>query len=66
MWNTNSWISRRLDYDKLFAFFYDKKVMNAEVFGKGLKKYRLLTRLLGQNVEILDGYGCPKYQQLVG
>ena len=34
--------------------------MNAEVFAKGLEKCRLLTRLLGQNVENLDDYGCPK------
>ena len=34
--------------------------MNAEVFAKGLEKCRLLTRLLGQNVENLDEYGCPK------
>ena len=40
--------------------------MNAEVFGKGLEKCRLLTRLLGQNVEDLDIYGCPKLQNLVG
>ena len=39
--------------------------MNAEVFAKGLEKCRLLTRLLGQNVEILDDYGCPKIQDLV-
>ena len=30
--------------------------MNAEVFAKGLEKGRLLTRLLGQNVEKLDDY----------
>ena len=40
--------------------------MNAEVFAKGFEKYRLLTRLLGQNVENLDDYGCPKIQDLVG
>ena len=39
--------------------------MNAEVFAKGLGKYRLLTRLIGQKVEILDDYGCPKIQDLV-
>ena len=39
--------------------------MNAEVFAKGLEKCRLLTRLLGQNVESLDYYGCPKNQDLV-
>ena len=38
--------------------------MNAEVFAKGLEKCRLLTRLLGQNVEILDDYACPKIQDL--
>ena len=46
-------------------FFYDEKVMNADVFAKGLEKCRLLTRLLGQTVEILDDYGCPKNQDLV-
>ena len=39
--------------------------MNAEVFPKGLKKCRLLTRLLGQNVENLDDYGCPKVLNIV-
>ena len=39
--------------------------MNAEVFAKGLEKCRLLTRLLGQNVQTLDDYGCPKIQGLV-
>ena len=39
--------------------------MNAEVFAKGLEKSRLLTTLLGQNVENLDDYGCPKVQNLV-
>ena len=40
--------------------------MNAEVFAKGFEKCRLLTRLLGQNVENLDDYGCPKIQDLAG
>ena len=40
--------------------------MNAEVFAKGLEKCRLLTRLLGQNAEKLEDYGCPKIQDLVG
>ena len=48
----------------LFAVFYDIKLMNAEVFAKGLEKCRLLTSLLGQNVENLDDYGCPKIQDL--
>ena len=39
--------------------------MNAEVFAKGLEKCRLLTSLLGQHVEILDDYGCPRIQDLV-
>ena len=39
--------------------------MNAEVFAKGLEKCRLLTNLLGRNVEHLDDYGCPKIQDLV-
>ena len=50
---------------ELFAVFYDIKVMNAEVFTKRFERCRLLTRLLGQNVEILDDYGCPKIQGLV-
>ena len=48
------WSSGKLDYEKLFAVFHDIKVMNAEVFAKGLEKCRLLTNLLGQNVENLD------------
>ena len=39
--------------------------MNAEVFAKRLEKCRLLTRLLAQNVENLDDYGCPNIQDLV-
>ena len=54
-WNTrhlhgNAWSSGKLDYEKLFAVFYDIKEMNAEVFAKGIEKCRLLTSLLGQNV----------------
>ena len=69
-WNTKhlhgiAWSSGKLDYEKLFAVFYDIKVMNAEVFAKWLEKCRLLTRLLGQNVENLDDYGCPKIQDIV-
>ena len=41
-------------------------MMNAKVFAKGLEKCRLLTRLLGQNVETLDDYGCPKILDLLG
>ena len=40
--------------------------MNAEVFAKGFEKCILLTRLLGQNGEILDDYGCPNIQNLFG
>ena len=69
-WNTKhlhgiAWSSGKLEYHKLFAIFYDIKVMNAEVFAKGIEKCRLLSRLLGQNVENLDDYGCPKIQDLV-
>ena len=47
-WNASNlhgieWSSGKLDYDKLFAVFYDIKVINAELFAKGLKKSRLLT-----------------------
>ena len=69
-WNTKhldgiAWSSGKLDYEKLFAVLYDIKVMNAEVFAEGLEKCRLLTNLLGQNVENLDDYGCPEIQDLV-
>ena len=69
-WNTKhlhgiAWSRGKLDYDKLFATFYDIKVMNAEMFAKGLEKCRLLSSLLGQNVENLDDYDCPKVQDLV-
>ena len=69
-WNTsylhgNAWSSGKLENEKLFAVFYDFKVKNAEVFAKGFEKCSLLTRLLGQNVEKLDDYGCPKIQDLV-
>ena len=60
-----AWSSGKLDYEKLFALFYHIKAMNAEVFAKGLEKCRLLSRLLGQNVENLDDYRCPKVQDLV-
>ena len=59
------WSSGKLDYEKLFAAFYDIKIMNAEVFAKEFEKCRLLTNLLGRNVGILDDYGCPKIQHLV-
>ena len=49
----------------LFAIFCDIKVMNAEVFAKGLEKCSLLSNLHGRNVEKLDNYGCPKIQDLV-
>ena len=69
-WNTRNlhgiaWSSGKLDSEKLSAVFYDIKVMNAEVFAKGLEKCRTLTTLFGQNVENLDDYGCPKIQGLV-
>ena len=60
-----AWSSGKQDYEKFFAVFYDIRVMNAEVFAKGLEKCRLLTNLLGRNVENLDDYGCPKIQDLV-
>ena len=68
-WNTIhlhgiAWSSGKLDYEKLFAVFYDIKLMNAEVFAKGLEMCILLTTFLGQNVENLDDYGCPKIQDL--
>ena len=60
-----AWSSGKLEYENLFAVFYDIRLVNAEVFAKGLEKFRLLTNLLGRNVEKLDDYGCPKIQHLV-
>ena len=60
-----AWSSGRVDYEKQFAVFYDIKIMNAEVFAEVLEKFRLFTRLIGQNVENMDDYGCPKIQDLV-
>ena len=42
-----AWSSGKLDYEKLFAVFYDIEVMNAEVFAKELEKcpFRHKTRL---------------------
>ena len=59
-----AWSSGKLDFEKLFAAFCDIRVMNTEVFAKGLENCRLLTNLLGQNIENLDDYGCPKIQDL--
>ena len=69
-WNTShlhgiAWNSGKLDYEKPFAVFYDIKLMNAEVFAKRLEKCRLLTNLLGRNVENLEDYGRPKIQNFV-
>ena len=69
-WNTIhlhgiAWSSGKLEYEKIFAVSYRIKLMNAEVFAKGLEKCRLLTNLLAGNVETLDDYGCPKIQDLV-
>ena len=38
--------------------------MKAELFAKRFEKCRRLTRLLGQNIETLDYYGCSKIQDL--
>ena len=69
-WNTKhlhgiAWSIGKLDYEKLFAVFYDIKVLNAEVFAKGFEKCRLLSNLLGQSLENLYDYFCPKIQDLV-
>ena len=60
-----AWSSGKLEYEKLFAVFYNIKVMNEEVSAEGLQKCRLLTTFLGQNVENLVDCGCPKIQDLV-
>ena len=60
-----AWNSGKLDFEKLFAVFYDMKVMNAEFFAKGVEKCRLLSNLLGRNVGNLHDYGCPKIHDLV-
>ena len=70
IWNTShlhgiAWSSGKLDYEKLFTVFYDINVMNEEVFAKGFEKCRLLTNVLGRNIENFDDYGCRKIQDLV-
>ena len=67
-WRTNrlhgiAWSSGKLEYDKLFAVFYDIRVMIAEVFAKGFEKYRLLTRLSGKHVENMDDYENSRSSQ---
>ena len=69
-WNTShlhvfAWSKGKLDHGELFAVFYDIKVIFAEVYAKRFEKCGLLTRLIGQNVEKLNDYGCPKIQDLV-
>ena len=63
--NGIAWSSEKLDYEKLFAVFYNIIVMHAEVFAKALEQCRLLTNLFGRNVENVHDYGCPKLQDLV-
>ena len=69
-WNTShvhgiAWSSQKLDYDEFFAVFYDIKLMNSEVFAQGLEKCRLLTTLLGQNVENLMTIVARKFKILL-
>ena len=40
--------------------------MSAKVSAKRIEKCKLLTRLLGRNVENLDDYSCPKNPDLNG
>ena len=49
-----------------FDVFHDINTLNAELFVKGFEKCKLVSRLLGQNVENLDDYSCPKIQDLIG
>ena len=60
-----AWSSGKLDYEKRFPVFYDIRLLKAEVSAKKLDNCRLLTNLIGRNVENLDDYGCPKIQNLV-
>ena len=69
-WNTSqlhgiAWSSGKMEYEKLFAVFYDIKVVNAGVFAERLEKCRLLITFFGQNLENLDDYGCPKIPDVV-
>ena len=61
-----AWSSGKLDHDKLFAVFYDIKVMNAEVVAEGLQNCKMLTGLSGRNVQNLDDHSCPNIQDFVG
>ena len=57
--------SGKFQYNKLFDVFHNINTMDAEVLVKGLKKFKLVSRLLGQNVENVDDYDCPKIQDLI-
>ena len=64
-WNTKhlhgiAWSSGKLVYEKMFAVFYDIKVMNAEVFAKGLEKCWVLSSLLGKKCRKFGWLWLPK------
>ena len=54
-----------VEYDKLFEVFHDINIVKAEVYVKDFEKCKLVSRLLGQNVENMDDYGSLKIPDLV-
>ena len=58
------WKSGSLDYSRINTMLAELRQYRAEYFVKGLEKCKVLSTLLGKEVENLDDYGCPKIQHL--
>ena len=58
------WKSGGVDYSRINIMLGELRQYRAEYFAKGLEKCKLLSTLLGKEVENLNDYGCPKIQQL--
>ena len=58
------WRSGALDYNDVTKVLTSLKQYRAECFAKRLEKGTMLSALLGKQVEKLDGYGCPKIQEI--
>ena len=57
-----AWNSGNLEYNELPKVL--KLTQPAQYFAKGLEKCSLLSVFLGEVVENLEDYGCPKIQEL--
>ena len=59
-----SWDSGKLDYDSLQRHLQIVKKHKSRFLAKGTEKCKIVSKLLGADVENLEEYGCPKIQQL--